>query len=140
MCVCEPNSVWNRYDNGLILCLYTLRHAQVPSMGGKGSPAKVFDQDDDTYKLITGNAKEEVKEQLWQAIAMLIKHGQGLDDILGRHIRLLSADIRPKEDEPARSEAKVVCEVEVGDGECQLPSFLYLTILTSTKECSTGLE
>ena len=59
---------------------------------------------------------EEVKQQLWQTIAMLIKHGQGLDDILGRHIRLKSADVLPKVEEPHQSEAKVVCEVEVGDG------------------------
>lgn len=81
--------------------------------------ARLFDLDDDTYKKISGNASPEVKKQLWQAITLLIKHGQGLDDIMGRHVSLLSADMQSEEEWSGRNRslARVVSEVEVEDGE-----------------------
>jgi hypothetical protein len=64
---------------------------------------------------ISGNASDKQKQDVIDTYHMLTAQGH-FSSSVGRRVRLRSVDIRAREDEPRKIEAKVEAEVVVVDG------------------------
>ena len=62
---------------------------------------------------ISGNTSEEVKMGLASVIGV---HIRGYNDNIGSRIKIISADVQEKAEEPQKLEGKVVCELTVEKG------------------------
>lgn len=73
------------------------------------------DNSDGMYgQSIAGNASDIVKRGIASVIGV---HIRGYSDYIGKRIRILSADIQKKPEDEDKIEGKVICELDVVEGE-----------------------
>ena len=66
---------------------------------------------------IRGNLPAEIKQTLETVLHKVMSRSPVFGSSIGRRIVITEASIVPKAEEPSRTEARVVCEVTVGEGK-----------------------
>lgn len=66
---------------------------------------------------IGGNASVEVRQHILAMLCSFMKKGWGFADAVGGRIKIVEIEIRRKEEEPEKMEARVVCEAWVEEGK-----------------------
>jgi hypothetical protein len=69
---------------------------------------------------IRGNLPAEVKHTIETVLHKVMSRSPAFGSSIGRRIVITEASIVPKAEEASRTEARVVCEVTVGEGTCVL--------------------
>jgi hypothetical protein len=82
-----------------------------------------IDNKDDAASLaaarhIRGNLPAQVKHTLETVLHKVMSRSPVFGSSIGERIVITEASIVPKAEEPSRTEARVVCEVTVGEGGC----------------------
>ncbi|EJD05257.1 uncharacterized protein FOMMEDRAFT_105485 [Fomitiporia mediterranea MF3/22] len=98
----------------------------------------MYESHEERYKEIAGNASDHVKQALAIGLNVFMGGGRGFADAIGGRLRIVSADVFRKADEPEKLEGKVVCEIDVeqdmvnGGGNVHGGCSAYLIDLCST--------
>jgi hypothetical protein len=71
---------------------------------------------------IRGNLPAEIKQTLETVLHKVMSKSPAFGSSIGRRIVITEASIVPKAEEASRTEARVVCEVTVGEGKATVES------------------
>ena len=82
----------------------------------------MYESHEERYKEIAGNASDHVKQALAIGLNIFMGGGRGFADAIGGRLRIVSADVFRKADEPEKLEGKLVCEIDVEHGTHIPPS------------------
>ncbi|KAL5525412.1 hypothetical protein ACEPAF_9282 [Sanghuangporus sanghuang] len=69
--------------------------------------------DDTRHASIAGNAPASAKQQMVSALCVFMHGGSGFADAIGGRLVITEAEVARKREEPERTEARVVCEIDV---------------------------
>ncbi|KAF4601437.1 hypothetical protein EYR38_006090 [Pleurotus pulmonarius] len=86
-----------------------------------------FPIDPNKVKQVSGNASYEAKEIAYKWLAVFLSAGEGFSGNVASRVRIMEASIIQNPEEPDKLESRVVCEIDVEEGQ---HSFATSTIPT----------
>lgn len=76
-----------------------------------------FPIDPDKVKQVAGNASYEAKEVAYKWLAVFLSAGEGFSGNVASRVRIMEASIIQNPEEPDKLESRVVCEIDVEEGQ-----------------------